>query len=182
MPYLRARQIVAAFGCIAICWLDACTTVQVGNDYDHAANFASYRTFTLMQREHRGIRNPLVAMRAEDDIKQELQRRGYTLAPDPASADFTVDFTIGSQERTDISSYPAAYAGPWFGGGPYWGANVDVRQYQEGTLGIDIFDTHTHRPVWHGWARKELSSDDFQQPAEPIDAAVKAVLGKFPPA
>jgi hypothetical protein len=104
MPYLRARQIVAAFGCIAICWLDACTTVQVGNDYDHAANFASYRTFTLMQREHQGIRNPLVAMRAEDDIKQELQRRGYTLAPGPESADFTVDFTLGSQERTDISS------------------------------------------------------------------------------
>lgn len=181
MTCLTARQVVAILGCSALSWLAACATVQVGSDYDRAANFASYHTFTLMQREHRGISNPLVAMRTEDDIKQELQRRGYALTADPATADFTVDFTIGSQERTDISSYPAAYAGPWFWGGPYWGGNVDVRQYQEGTLGIDVFDTHTHRPVWHGWAKKELSRKDFQQPAEPIDAAVRSVLGKFPP-
>jgi Domain of unknown function (DUF4136) len=158
------------------------TTPEIASDYDPSANFATYHTFTLMQQQHRGIPNPLVAIRAEEDITQELQRRGYTLAADPTSADFTVGFTIGSQERTDISSYPAAYAGPWLLGGPYWGSNIDVRQYREGTLAIDVFDGHTHRPVWHGWAQKELTRKDLEQPPEPISKAVSSVLAKFPPA
>jgi hypothetical protein len=179
---VTAQLTRATFGLGATILLASCTTLQVGSDYDRTANFGSYHAFTLMQREHQGIRNPLVATHVEDDIKQELVRRGYTLATDPASADFTVDFTLGSQERTDINSYPAAYAGPWFLGGPYWGGGIDVRQYREGTLGIDIFDTHTHRPVWHGWAKKELTQKDFEHPAEPISKAVSSVLGKFPPA
>jgi hypothetical protein len=157
------------------------TTPEIASDYDRSTNFATYHTFTLMQREHRGIPNPLVAIRAEEEIAQELRRRGYTLAADPTSADFTVDFTIGSQERTDINTYPVAYAGPWLLGGPSWGSNIDVRQYREGTLAIDVFDGHTHRPVWHGWVQKELTRKDLEQPAEPIIKAVNSVLAKFPP-
>jgi hypothetical protein len=156
--------------------LAACATVQVASDYDRSANFSTYHTFTLMQRQHRGILNPLVTTRAEDDISQELQRRGYTPATDSANADFTVDFSIGSQDRISINSYPVAYAGP------FWGSNLDVHQYREGTLAIDVFDAHTHRPVWHGWAKKELSSKDIEQPTEPISKAVSSVLAKFPPA
>ena len=167
------------FGLGATFLLASCATLQVESDYDASANFSTYHTFTLMLREHKGIRNPLVATRAEQDIKQELQRRGYTLAADPASADFTVNFSIGAEDRINISSYPAAYAGPFWGG---WGSNLDVRQYHEGTLGIDIFDAHTHRPVWHGWAKKEVTQKDFEQPAEPINNAVSSVLAKFPPA
>jgi hypothetical protein len=59
---------------------------------------------------------------------------------------------------------------------------LDVRQYHEGTLSVDVFDTHTHRPVWHGWAKKELTRKDIENSAEPIRNAVAAVLAKFPPA
>jgi hypothetical protein len=168
-----------------------CATVQVGSDYDKSANFANYHSFTLMKRKHHGTdaaTNPLVVQRTEDAIKAELQRKGYTLAADPSAADFTVDFTIGSQERTDINSYPDPYVGPGWGwgrygwwGGPYWGENLDVRQYREGTLSIDIFDARTHRPVWHGWAKKELSRSDIEHSEEPIRNAVASVLAKFPP-
>ena len=153
--------------------VSACSTLQVGSDYDHAASFQRYKTFTIMQRKHSGTSNPLVAVRASDAIK----------------ADFTVDFTIGAQERTDINAYPEPYMGPAWGwgsmgwwGGPYWGTSLDVRQYHEGTLSVDVFDTHTHRPVWHGWAKKELTRSDIENSAEPIRNAVAAVLAKFPPA
>jgi hypothetical protein len=165
-------------GVCAAFLLASCETVQVASDYDRSANFANYHTFTITQREHKGIPDPLVAARAEDDIKQGLQRRGYTLATDPASADFTVDFSIGAKDRIDINSYLAMYGGPFIGG---WGNNVDVRQYQEGTLAVDIFDGRTHRPVWHGWAKKAVSRKDIEQPAAPVSKAVDSVLGKFPP-
>ena len=179
------------FAAVAIVLLlaSACSTLQVGSGYDHAATFQRYKTFTVMQRAHHGSSNPLVAVRASDAIKADLQQKGFIEASDPSKADFTVDFTIGAQERTDINTYPEPYMGPAWGwgsmgwwGGPYWGTGLDVRQYHEGTLSVDVFDTHTHRPVWHGWAKKELTRKDIENSAEPIRNAVAAVLAKFPPA
>jgi len=164
----------------------ACASLQVGSDYDRAAEFSSYHTFTLMRRDDHGAHNPLVVQRAEDAIRQDLISRGYTPASNGSNADFAVDFTIGSRERTDVTSYPAPYSGPWWGGGwwwgrGYWGNNLDVRQVREGTLSIDVFDGRTHRPVWHGWAKKQLTRSDMEHSEEPIRRAVRAVLEKFPP-
>lgn len=167
--------------------LVACAPLRVASDFDHAASFAAYHSFAWMPREHRGPANPLVVQRARDAIETELKARGFSEATDPAAADFVVDFTIGSHERTEVESYPTGYVAPgWWGyrgwwGYPYWGTEVDVRQYREGTLSIDIFDGRSHRPVWHGWARKELTRSDIEKSEAPIRAAVAAVLAQFPP-
>jgi len=139
-----------------------------------------------LEEEFASPRNPLVTQRARDAIQAELTRRGFSLVSNAAAADFVVDFTIGSRERVDIESYPAPYAGPYWGypgwwGYRYWGSEVDARQYREGTLSIDIFDAHTHKPVWHGWATKELTQSDIEHSETPIRAAVKSVLSTFPP-
>jgi len=191
---MNVRNVIAArlwVLAVTLALVTGCATLQVGSDYDRSVSFANDHSFTLMKREHHGKEgstNPLVVQRAEDAIKAELVRKGYQLTSDPAAADFTVDFTIGSQERTDINSYPDPYVGPGWGwgrrgwwGGSYWGSDVDVRQYREGTLSIDIFDARSHRPVWHGWAKKELSRSDIEHSEEPIRKAVQAVLAKFPP-
>jgi len=175
---------LAAVGAAVV--LAGCASLKVGNDYDRAADFSGYRSFSLMSREHHGPRNPLVTQRARDAIQAELTRRGFSLVSNAAAADFVVDFTIGSRERVDIESYPAPYAGPYWGypgwwGYRYWGSEVDARQYREGTLSIDIFDAHTHKPVWHGWATKELTQSNIEHSETPIRAAVKSVLSTFPP-
>jgi hypothetical protein len=137
-----------------------------------------------MAREHHGTPNPLIVQRAQDAIQAQLGNKGYVLVRDSATADFVVDFTIGAQERMDVESFPAPYGVYWAHPGwwgPYWGSTVDVRKYREGTLSIDIFDGRSHRPVWHGWAKKELTSSDVEQSEAPIKAAVESVLSHFPP-
>jgi Domain of unknown function (DUF4136) len=193
--YPRTRHLAARFQSIGR-WLLAvagvtvllagCTSLKVGNDYDRAADFSGFRSFSLMSRNHHGSGNPLVTQRARDAIQAELTRRGFSFVSDVAAADFVVDFTIGSRERVDIETYPAPYAGPYWGypgwwGYRYWGSEVDARQYREGTLSIDIFDARTHKPVWHGWATKELTRSDMEHSEAPIRAAVKSVLTTFPP-
>jgi hypothetical protein len=178
--------LVVTFGLVSGC----ATPLQVGSDYDRSATFRNYHTFMVMQREHRGLENPLnplVAARVEDAIRTDLSQKGYVETSDPQAADLMIDFTIGSRERTDITSYPPPYRGWGWGerrwwGGPYWGDPVDVHQYREGTLSVDVFDAHSHRPVWHGWAKKELSDDDIEHSTGPVQSAVAAVLAKFPPA
>jgi Domain of unknown function (DUF4136) len=189
---MKQRPVTLTGIVVLIIAMTACATLEVGSDYDRQASFANYHTFAIMERQHRNAnaQNPLVSQRAEDAIVNDLTGRGYQLVTDRAAADFVVDFTIGSRERTDINTYPTPYAtmgwtgwgyGPGWWGTPYWGTDVDVRQVREGTLSIDVFDGRSHRPVWHGWAKKELSRSDIEQSEEPIRKAVAAVLAKFPP-
>ena len=186
---MRIRKLISASSLSALLLLSACAaTPEVGSDQDPGANFAGYRSFALMPRNRvvmslppDPMHNPLVISRVEDEIKRELQRKGYALT-DVARADFVVDFTIGAAERIDVQSRPAGW-----GGGPMWagalgGKDIDVRQYREGTLAIDVFDVHTRRPVWHGWAQKELTRKEVEQSAAPVHDAVQSVLAKFPSA
>lgn len=167
--------------------LSGCETLRVGSDYDRAANFSNYHTFTWLPRQEYGVRDPLVAERAKDAILSGLEAKGYRYVSDSAQADFAVDFTLGSRERVDIHTYPQPYAWPWYGYGrywwgyPYWGTGVSVTRYREGTLSIDVFDAKTHRPVWHGWAKKALTHEDIVHSRTSIRKAVDAVLAKFPP-
>ncbi len=185
----RRVAIMAAFTCaltLAV-GLTGCETLRVGSDYDRAASFANYHSFTWLPRENYGVRDPLVVQRARDDIEARLEQKGYTYTSNPEAADFAVDFTIGAHERTDIHTYPAPYSATWYWYGPhwwgypYWGTGVDVHQYREGVLAVDVFDARSHRPVWHGWARKALTRKDMEQSGESIREAVDAVLAKFPP-
>jgi len=171
----------------AVIALAACTTLRVGSDHDPAASFSTYHSYAWMPPHTNAYEspNPLVVQRAHDAIQDALSAKGYQLVGNAAQADFVVDFTIGSRERTDIESYPAPYGGPWFRsywwGAPYWGSEVNVHQYREGTISIDVFDGRTHRPAWHGWARKELTRADLEHSAGSIREAVDSVLAQFPP-
>jgi hypothetical protein len=170
----------------AVLALSSCAILRVGSDYDRAASFTGYHNFAWLARAQYGTRNPLVVQRARDAIQAELTRKGFSYVSDAAPADFVVDFTIGARERMDVRTYPVPYAGWYLGypqwwGYPYWGSEVDVRQYREGTLSIDVFDAHTHKPVWHGWAKKELTQSDMERSEGPIREAVNAVLAGFPP-
>lgn len=167
--------------------LTGCETMQVGSDYDRAANFSTFHSFTWLPREQYGVSNPLVVERTEEAITSALEQKGYRYVTNAADADFAVDFTIGSHERVDVHTYPRPYSWPWYGYGrywwgyTYWGTGVDVTRYREGTLAIDVFDGKTHRPVWHGWAKKPLSQKDIENSAAAIRDAVDAILVKFPP-
>ncbi|HMK87933.1 MAG TPA: DUF4136 domain-containing protein [Steroidobacteraceae bacterium] len=166
--------------------LTSCASIRVGSDFDHAASFAEFHAFSWMPRENYGSRNPLVVEHARDAIQAALTRKGFAYVSDPAAADFMVDFTIGSRARMEVESYPVPYTGEYWGyrgwwGSRYWGTQIDVQQYREGTLAIDVFDAHGHRPVWHGWAKKELTKLDTERSEAPIREAVDAVLAHFPP-
>jgi Domain of unknown function (DUF4136) len=161
--------------------LTACTSVRVTSDYDHRASFSQYKTYAWLPREHARSQNPLATRHAQEAIDAEMQKKGYTFASDPEGADIVVDFTLAAKERLDIQSYPVAYRGPWLWGRRYYGDQIDLRTYREGSLVIDIFDGRTHQPVWTGKATKELSRAELEHSRAPVQAATTAVLAAFPP-
>ncbi len=125
--------------------------------------------------------SPLNRKRIEEAIENTLTAKGFQKTADRAAADFVLSYTVGARDRLDVYSYPAPYGGAWHWGYPYWGRDVDVTMYTEGTLSIDVFDGKTHQPVWHGWASKRITEQDVERAAEQIPPAVNAILANFPP-
>lgn len=178
---------IIATACIAL--LCGCaTTLNVHSDHDSAQNFAAYRTFSwisdqpmIAPPDDAARVSPLNRRRIEEAIENALTSKGFQKATDREAADFVVSYSVGARDRIDAHSFPGPYAGIWHWGRPYFGREVDVHVYREGTLAIDVFDGRTHQPVWHGWATKTVTEHDVRHAAEQIPPAVASILENFPP-
>lgn len=171
--------------------LGGCATpLRPLSDYDRSQDFSTYRTFAWVSDDPL-TRPPqggdevsaLNRRRIADAIESELASKGFRKVSGSDEPSFTVAYTVGSRERLDVYSYPDAYRHyPWRWGYPYYfGDQVDVDSYTEGTLAIDIFDGASKRPVWHGRASRRITEKDVERAAELIPPAVKSILESFPP-
>ena len=181
----------------ALLLLTACATYpSVRTDFDPSANFAAYRTYSWVPVEVPRGMNPLLFRRVQGSIDRALQVRGYRPAE---PGDFQIAFTIGERDRTEVNDYGypwggwgccGAWGGGWgwgWGGGGWggwggWGPGyspIDVYTVTDRSLVIDVYDTPTKRPVWHGVITKTGYPDrvDYSK----LDATVDAVLARFPP-
>lgn len=155
--------------------LGACaSTPKIDYDADPTANFAAYHSYSWTYSAAPQGMNPLIYQRVRGSIDATLSGKGYS-AGDPG--DFAVGFTLGRRDRVEVTDF-GSY-GPYYRGWGGWGHDVDVRNITDGTLTIDIYDSRTKQPVWHGIATQEVSGSKVDQAA--IDTAVRGVLANFPP-
>jgi hypothetical protein len=153
-----------------------CTSISVTQDYDPAYDFSKLKTFGFVPLpENAGI-DQLSATRLGDAIKRELSAKGYMLSE---NADFGVALYFSTKTKTNVQSYGYGYGGYW--GRPGYGG-VDVTQYDEGTLVIDIIDMAKKELVWRGTGSGAMSqSPSVEERTENINYAVAEILGQFPP-
>lgn len=164
------------------------TTLKAYSDHDASQDFSAYRTFSWMADQPMIAPpgdvdrvSPLNRRRIEEAIENALAAKGFQKTPDRPAADFVVSYSVGARDRIDAHSFPGPYAGVWHWGHRYYGHDVDVEVYREGTLAIDVFDGKTRQPVWHGWASKRVTEQDVRHAAEQIPPAVASILSSFPP-
>ncbi|WOJ97835.1 DUF4136 domain-containing protein [Congregibacter brevis] len=165
-------------------------------DYDPSVDFSNYKTFAfisdhpLMRAEGSPPGSPLFEgrlMRITEDI---LNAKGFRIVANAEEADFAIGYTSGARDKIKVNSYPEPYrpyyggwgwGAPYYGGGYGGGSNVDVQQYVEGTLAIDIYDVAEHKPAWHGVATKRITDSMLRNPDETITEIVNEILEGFPP-
>lgn len=161
--------------------------MTVESDFSKDANFAGYKTFAfisdkpLLMAQTAPV-SPLFEGRAMNAAQDALTNKGFEFVDNRENADFVVSFTMGARDKIRVTNYPSTYRGPtaWQWGAPYH-SEVDVRNYTEGTLAIDIFDVKDRSPVWHGWAVRTISAADRRNPTPIINDVVAAILADFPP-
>ena len=142
--------------------------------------------------------NPVNGDRIRRAIDQQLADKGYRQV-DLADADFVVSAAIGANDEFRVRGFTNSVGlssrggfsrrgfgrrvgfanragfGRGFGRG---GSTIDVQEYTEGVLVLNVFETKSQEAIWHGSASKRLSKN-FMAP-ELIDEAVTTLLEQFP--
>ena len=167
--------------CILTVALAACSTLSVYTDYDPAAQFGSYRTYSWRTTPEQV--SPLMSRRIVDAINAQLNAKGWTeVATD---GDVALAANVASRQEYDLDHF---YGGPYWGGwgwGSGWGAfggysSSRVRSYTVGTLAVDMFDNRTRQAIWRGTAENTIPKDPIKATSV-IQSAVAEMFVGFPP-
>jgi hypothetical protein len=149
---------------LAALTLSACaSTPTVTSDTTPGANFANYKTYTWVNALPPAGVNPVAFERIRQGVDSSLAAKGYSKAE---PGDLSVILTLGARDKTDVTTWGR------------FGQQVEVYNYTEGKLSLDVFDTKTKQPLWHGSATQTI--DPGKSDPAMIDAAVSGVMAKFP--
>jgi hypothetical protein len=168
--------IVLAMGCAP--------SVTVKQDYDKEANFAALNTFAWLPMpvtpaasvKEALERNSLMDKRIRQAVETQLTAKGYQL--NVTNPDFTVTYHTGVEDKIAVTDWGYGY------GRRGWGApaRVDVYQYRQGTLILDVIDSHSKQLIWRSFAQGAI---DPSAPTEKREQRLNDVAGRmlanFPP-
>ena len=153
-------------------------SVTVNYDYDTDYDFSHLKKYAYLPIKSVGSVSELRIRRFVDAVNNQLKSQGYILTTD--NPDFLVALHTASKEKTEITDwgYGMSPRARWYGG--YH--DIDVSQYTEGTVFVDIVDPVNRNLVWRGTATSEV--DDSMSPDEQSErfAQIAArIFAKFPP-
>jgi hypothetical protein len=179
----RMQRILAlTFGIGLVASLSACSSVSYNHDFDPTVNFGGFQTYAWIQPaddQAQRFLSPLVERRIIAAIDSELAAKGFQKAT-TGRPDFLVNTYGATQEKIDVNTY---YSG-WGYYGWYGGTSVDVRQWTQGTLIIDIIEFSEKDLAWRGYAQAAVDDVSRMQPEEitrRVNEVVKNILKDFPP-
>lgn len=168
--------------------LAACATApKFNSEFKQGADFTKYKTYTVVPLPQSvegmdpgaGIR---LSSSALASAKAAMGGKGYTEAADAKQADVALIIKGRSVPKTDVTDWGFSYGVGW-GGYPYsaayYGSNVSVDQYDEGTLIVEAYDVKTKEMVWVGWVTGRVQEKTEGQ-AERVASAVTQVLASYP--
>lgn len=134
-----------------------CSTLSISTDYDKAADFSSYRTFTW--KDTGELKDSLWTKRIEGVFSDALAAKG--LKKVDSGGDLWVAAHPRLSKETQINTYNTGwgYGYGWYGYGGMGMATTTVTEIPVGTLMIDLVDAKKKELVWRGVASDTLNTD-----------------------
>ncbi|MEE9606914.1 MAG: DUF4136 domain-containing protein [Myxococcota bacterium] len=162
----------------------ACASLGVEVDYDPEEDFSAYSTFAWLpgrapQTGDYRVDNPLIDARIRKAVEDNLTAKGFVKRTD-RRPDFYVKYFLAIEKKLDVYTVNRGYV-------DHWGYRISVpetrvREYEEGTLVIDIADAREKELVWRGVGKGRLREQPTpEQTTRSVDDAVAAILKDFPP-
>lgn len=177
---MRTIQVLVLLAASAL--FSACSMVTVKSDYDKRKDFSQYKSYKWSQEETPGdalMENPALKNRIIEAVNQNLQGKGFAYQ-DSDEADLSIAIHATVEEKMKVQDWESwdrsGWYNPWWG--PY-GGNVEVSNYSEGTLVVDIVDVAAKELVWRGLGTKTIQ--EFVKDQSKVDEIMGKLLSEFPP-
>jgi hypothetical protein len=180
-----SHRALTAVASLALLASTACHggNVQVNTLAAPNAQFSGRSTFRILPMPTaRGVtlspqdpmlQNSITYQAMREELRQALEGRGYTPATGGA-ADLDVAYYATAQPKLDVQTWNYGYT--WRG---FPRRAVDVTQYEQGTVLVDVIDPHTHELLWRGQGVAPVSTNPTKYSDE-LRHAVDAIVKKFP--
>lgn len=161
-----------------------CSSVQTTYDFDSSVDFSKYKTYEFTDDAKNFPIQELDRQRVLNAIESELAAKGFSKSSTP---DVLIDLQVKLEQKQTAT---ATNTGGYYGG-PYrygWGAGyggttrIDVQNYVEGTLFINMIDKASEKLVWQGRGTKTLEDHPSPEKKEQkFKYGVKQIFTKYPP-
>jgi len=160
----------------------ACGSVSTSYDFDPDAKFDQLKTYKWIPAPRSGAaesvdQSPLVLKRVRSAVDEQLAARGYKRVE--SGADFRIAARLSSRQRTRVTTTGSAYG---YRRGAWGASDVDVYQYDEGSIILDIVDASGKNLMWRGVARSAVPADPTpEQITKIVNEAAQKLIANFPP-
>jgi hypothetical protein len=181
---MRNYLLIAVLG---MALLAGCSQYDIQHDYDMDSNFNAFKTYAWMPRTITDAsgsattavqNNSLLDKRIRSAVEAQLQVEGFV--PNEESPDVLVVYHTGLKDKVDVTDWGYTYAGSYWGGG--LGRSVDVYQYTEGTLIVDLVNAANKQLVWRGSATGVVEPGRTPEQVEArINDVVQKIFDNYPP-
>ena len=170
----------------AVLFLAACAKTPDW-DYDKSADFSNYKTFSWVPNASltKNVANyqisPLMEKRVREAVNAELEKSGMKLV-DVAQADVLINYHASVDTKIDVDTFNVGYGARW----NYWGMGYNTqtttREYEVGTLILDVVDRASNQLVWRGAKEGRLKKNQKpEKRTQVINDTVINILSNFPP-
>ena len=179
---MRSRSILG-IGLLAGCCVLAlaCASYGVRTDYDLETDFSEFESYRWLEpppaRDPR-LENDLIRKRIRRAVDDELAAKGLT-PREAGEPDLFVTYHAIIERKVDIETTHYGYGYRRYGS-RY--SEVYAREYEVGTLIIDLVDADSRELVWRGSGQAQLNQDVSPERREQrVRAVVAAILADYPP-
>ncbi len=180
---MRARSLAAMLACVS---LVGCSQYDINYDYDIDSNFSAYRTYAWIPitinegsttAKSAMQSNTLLDSRIRGAVDSNLKAKGLTLNEE--TPDLLVVYHTGMQNKVDVTDWGYSYAGSYWG---WAGQDIDVYNYTEGTLLVDLVNSKTKQLAWRGSATGVVDPGRSpEQVQQTINDVVGQMFQNYPP-
>jgi hypothetical protein len=169
-------KVIALIG-LALFLAHASFAQQVKTDYDRAANFSQYKTFSWEKVQ---TPDPLWVDRIKAAVDAALAAKGWTQVE--SGGDISIVAIEMNRDHQTLNTFYDDFGGGfrWRGFGGFGESTTTPETYTVGTLVVDLFDAKTKDLVWRGVSSGMLS-DKSNKNIESLNKGVQKLFQHFPP-
>jgi hypothetical protein len=170
--------VIAALAALA---LTGCATMNVSSHIERGVDFAQFRTWdfgpadALPTGDPRLDNNPFFKDYLEGAVGKELEARHFERTTS-GTPDLLVHYHANISKTFDVNGVDMR------SGYCYDNCQPNVTEYEQGTIVVDVVNTHTNQVVWRGWAQDSIDGviDNQEWLRKEVTTAIGKMMELFP--